>query len=170
MNNMIDKSNNRDSILFLLATLIFGTNGLISRYINVSSFFLVACRGLIASIFIFLFLRLQKKTINWASIKANIKDLLLSGLSLGFMLIFLFTGYKYSVSITSLINNMAPIFVIVFSAIIYKEKISKKQILCIAFVLFGVLLVTGVLENKLITSVYSFIFGFLSLTCFCINV
>lgn len=160
----------RDTLLFLIATIIFGTNGLISRFINVSSFFLVACRGIIASIFIYLVLRLQKKRINWDSIKANRNRLLLSGLSLGFMWIFLYTGYLYSVSITCLLNNMAPIFVVIISTIIYKERLNTKQIICIIFVLFGVLMVSGIFENKLVASIYSFIFGFLSLVFFCINI
>ena len=160
----------RDTLLFLIATIIFGTNGMISRYINVSSFFLVACRGIIASIFIYLILRFQKKRINWESIKANRNNLLLSGLSLGFMWIFLYTGYQYSVSITCLLNNMAPIFVVIISALIYKERLKNKQIICIVFVLLGVLMVSGVFENKLIANAYSFIFGFLSLLCFCINI
>lgn len=160
----------KDTLLFLLSAIIFGTNGLIARYINVSSFFLVASRGIIAVVFIWLMLHIQNKKIDINAVKANYKNLLLSGLALGFMWIFLYTSYNYSVSISSLINNMAPTFAVVISAIIYKEKLTIKQILCVTFVLIGVLLVSGILEEELITSPYAFIFSFLSLSCFCINI
>lgn len=157
-------------ILFLFATIIFGTSGVISRFINLSSFFLVASRGIIASIFIFLFIYISGKRINFISIKNNYQRLLISGVLLGLMWIFLYSGYQYSVSITCLINNMAPIFVIILSSIIYKDKLSSKQIMCVAFVLIGVLLVSGIFEGEMIADGHSFIYGFLSLLCFCFNV
>ena len=159
----------KDTLLFLIATIIFGTNGLISRYINVSSFFLVASRGLIASIFIYLVLFLQGKKINWKAIKNNGKKLLVSGILLGFMWIFIYTGYKYSVSITSLVNNTAPIFVILISGILFKEKLTKKQIICVVLVFLGVLLVSGIFEEE-VSDIHGLVYGFLAMICFCFNV
>lgn len=160
----------KDSILFLIATIIFGTNGIVARYINVSSFFLVTCRGLIASLFIGLVYLIRGKKINWEAIKNNSKCLILSGIVLGFMWLFLYVGYTYVVSISSLLNNMAPVFVVIISAILFKEKISSKQILCVVFAIIGVLLVSGVFEGQIEANIHAFIYGFLSMVCFCANI
>ena len=57
-----------------------------------------------------------------AAIQKNLKLLLLSGFSLGFNWVFLFAGYRHGIAISSLCNYMAPIIVVIITALIYKEK------------------------------------------------
>ncbi len=82
------------------------------------------------------------------AIKKNLKYLIISGLSLGLNEVMLFIGYKYAVSLASLGNYTAPISIIVISAIIYKEKVSFKQGLCILASFMGIIFLSGVINGS----------------------
>ena len=97
-----------------------------------------------------------------AAIRKNLKLLLLSGFSLGFNWVFLFAGYRHGIAISSLCNYMAPIIVVIITALIYKEKITMKQIffICLAFV--GMLLLISVIGNGVSVDPYCVIYGLLA--------
>jgi len=67
---------------------------------------------------------------------------------MGFNWILLFEAYRYTtVAIATLCYYMAPIFMILASLILFKEKIKPFKGFCLAGALFGMLLVSGVLQN-----------------------
>ena len=151
-----------DTFKLLTAVIIFGTNGFFIRYINAPNETLIMARGLIGALFIVFLMFLNKDYPEFKSIKKNLKYLLASGTLMGLSYIFLFKGYDYSISITTLINNSAPIIALVISAIFLKEKINKKQNICILLVVIGVLLVSGIFETKNETNIASVVFGLIS--------
>lgn len=147
---------------YLLSVIIYGTIGYFLHYVNCASEFVVMCRGLIGSIFILVVMIIKKDYPNLKSIKNNLLYLALSGVALGFNWIFLFAGYRYAVSITSLLNYLAPIIMIVISVFLYKEKLHKKQIICILMAFIGIVFVSGVFEDEASFDYHCFIYGFLA--------
>lgn len=147
---------------FFLSSVIFGTIGLFLHFTKIEGVFVVLVRGAFGSLFILLVMFLKKKKFNLFEIKKNIKILALSGISLGSNWIFLFEGYKYAVSITSLCNYTAPIMILVISAILYKEKINAQQFICILLSFIGIVLVSGLFVEGASNDPRAFIFGLIA--------
>ncbi len=67
---------------------------------------------------------------------------------MGFNWILLFESYRYtSVAVATLCYYLAPIFVIIASPFLLREKLSGKKVACVAAALAGVALVSGIVEN-----------------------
>ena len=133
-----------DSLKYFISVFLYGTLGFFLAFIDVNSEFVVFCRGTFGCLFILLLFVIKKQKLDIKAIKKNFVYLMICGISLGINEIFLFIGYKYAVSLASLGNYTAPITIIVISAILYKDKLSIKQILCILASFIGVILLTGV--------------------------
>lgn len=154
------------TIKYLGAVLIYGTIGYFLHYINCASEFVVMCRGIIGSIFIFLVMLLKKDLPDFKAIKKNLPYLVVSGVCLGINWIFLFAGYEYAISITSLLNYIAPIIAVIVSVFLYKEKLSKKQIICVILAFLGIILLSGIFEEELTYDYHCFLYGFIAAIAF----
>ena len=69
---------------------------------------------------------------------------------IGFSLMNIFYNYSIqylSLSLAAVLLCTAPVYVIIFGAVVFKEKITPLKILCMFAVLFGCLLMTGVIES-----------------------
>lgn len=161
---------NSATIKYLTAVIIYGTIGYFLHYVNAASEFVVMCRGLIGSIFIFLVMLIKKDLPNLKQIKNNLLMLVVSGVSLGLNWLFLFAGYRYAVAITSLCNYTAPIIVVIVSATIFREKFNTKQIICVLLAFIGIVFVSGVLDGEIVADIHCFIYGFLAAIGFVITV
>lgn len=138
-----------NKLKFSLAMTVFGTIGLFVRLIPFPSAVISMCRGFFGAVFLALFIVFAKKPFSIESIKANIINLLISGALLGFNWILLFESYKYTtVAKATLCYYMAPVMVIFISPFVFKEKITLKKGICIIVSLIGMLLVSGVFEEK----------------------
>ncbi len=136
------------SLKYFISVFLYGTLGFFLAFIDVNSEFVVFCRGTLGCLFILLLLAIKKEKLDIEAIKKNFKYLVICGISLGLNEIFLFIGYKYAVSLASLGNYTAPITIIIISAILYKDKLSLKQILCIIASFIGIIFLTGVFSNN----------------------
>ena len=155
-------NNNTKTFKYLFAVLLYGTIGYFLHYVDAASEFVVMCRGLIGSIFIFVVMIIRKQLPDIQAIKKNLFMLVLSGVALGLNWIFLFAGYRYAVAITSLINYLAPMMVVVISALYLKEKLTKKQLICLALSLLGIILVSGLFDGEISADIHCFVYGFLA--------
>ena len=155
---------------YLTAVIIYGTIGYFLHFVNVSSEFVVMCRGLIGSLFILVVMLLTKNLPDFKAIKKNLLMLVISGASLGFNWIFLFAGYRYAVAITSLMNYLAPIFVVIITTLFMKEKLSVKQIICIVVAFIGIVLVSGLFDGEISADIHCFVYGLLAAVGFVILV
>ena len=161
---------NSATLRYLFALFLYGTIGFFLHFVKYSSEFVVLGRGVLGSLFIFLVLSLKKEKIDIDAIKRNLKTLLISGFALGFNWVFLFAGYRYGIAISSLCNYMAPIIVVVISILVYKQKISKPQILFIIMAFVGMLLLIGVIGGDLKGDIRCVIYGLLAALGFVILV
>lgn len=150
------------TIKYLFAVILYGTIGYFLHYVYVASEFVVMCRGLIGSLFILLVMFINKDLPDLKAIRNNLFYLAISGIALGLNWVFLFSGYKYSISISSLCNYTAPIMVVIISSIFLKEKITPKQIVCIVCSFIGILLISGIFDNNETNNMHGFIYGLLA--------
>lgn len=140
-----DRKKDGNSRLMLIASMtIFGTLGIFVRNIPVSSGELALYRAVLAALLIIAFLLLTKQRIPFSKIKKQVPLLLASGIAMGFNWIFLFEAYKYTtVSIATLSYYFAPVIVTVVCPVIFKEKLTGKQIVCFVMSTSGLVLITG---------------------------
>ena len=137
-------------VKYTTSVIIYGTIGMILRFISFPSELVVFSRGLIGSIFIALFLRYSRKSLDKKAIKHNLKFLIISGICLGLNWVFLFAAYMHTtVAIASLCNYTAPVIVVALSPFLYKEKIAPLKIVCIFTSVLGVVFVSGIITEGL---------------------
>lgn len=161
---------NKAIFRYLFALSLYGTIGLFLHFIDYSSEFVVLCRGLLGSLFIFLVLCFRKEKVDFKAIKKNLPLLATSGIALGLNWVFLFAGYRYGIAISSLCNYMAPIIVVIITSIFYKEKINIKQIMCIVIAFIGMTLLIGLFNNNVETDPRCVIYGLLAAVGFVVLV
>ena len=124
---------------------IFGTLGIFVRNISVSSGELALYRAVLAALLIAAFLLVTKQQIPFSNIKKEVPLLLASGVAMGINWILLFEAYKYTtVSVATLSYYFAPVIVTVVCPVLFKEKLTVKQIVCFVMSTLGLILITGI--------------------------
>ena len=146
---------------YLFALCLYGTIGMFLRFVDYSDEFVVLCRGILGSLFIIVVMMITGRKIDLKAINNNLFLLIGSGFALGFNWIFLFSGYRYGMAVSSLCNYLAPIIVVVIDALINKAKINKYQLICIVMAFLGMVLISGVFDGK-IEDYRCFIYGLLA--------
>lgn len=132
--------------LMLIASMtIFGTLGPFVRNIPVSSGELALYRAVLAALLIALFLLITKQKIPFSFIEKEVPLLLASGMAMGINWILLFEAYKYTtVSVATLSYYFAPVIVTLVCPILFKEKLTTKQLVCFLMSTLGLILITGI--------------------------
>lgn len=132
--------------LMLVASMtIFGTLGIFVRNIPVASGELALYRAVLAATLIAVFLFVTKQKIPFANIRKEVPLLLASGVAMGINWILLFEAYKYTtVSLATLSYYFAPVIVTVVCPILFKEKLTSKQIICFVMSTLGLVMITGI--------------------------
>ena len=124
---------------------IFGTIAVFVRNIPVSSGELALYRALMASVMIGAYLVFTKQKIELKKIKKELTLLLLSGAAMGFNWILLFEAYKNTtVSMATLSYYFAPVIVTAACPLLFKEKLTRRQVICFVMSTLGIIMITGV--------------------------
>lgn len=130
---------------FCMSLVIFGTVGLFTRFIPVSAGELALYRAVLAAIVLGIYLLITKNPVPFRAMKKQLLLLLISGGAMGFNWIFLFRAYDYTtVSIATLSCYFSPVLVMIACPILFREKLTLRQILCFAVSTLGVVLITGI--------------------------
>lgn len=130
------------------AMFMFGTIGIFVRYIPLSSGVIAFARGSIGMLFLCMTMFFTGRKFCFAAIKENLAALVLSGIFIGFNWILLFESYRYTtVAVSTLCYYLAPVFVILASPFVLKEKLTGKKMLCVAAALAGMVFVSGVFPS-----------------------
>lgn len=129
----------------VLSMAIFGTLAPFVRNIALSSGELALYRAVLAAVMIGIFFLITGQKISLKSLGRDLPLLLFSGAAMGINWILLFEAYKYTtVAISTLSYYFAPVIVTVLCPFLFKEKLSKKQILCFLMSTLGLSLVIGI--------------------------
>ena len=132
----------------ITAMLIFGTIGIFVHYIPLPSSVIALIRGVVGTLFLLAFSRARRTPIRWAAIREQLGMLVLSGAVIGFNWILLFEAYRYTtVATATLCYYLAPVFVILVSPPLFREKLTAWKLMCAAGALAGMVFVSGVLET-----------------------
>ena len=137
-------------ISLVSSMVIFGTIGIFRTWIPLPSGTVALARASIGLVFLLIFMAVKRHKPSFSSIKKHLPALFVSGVLLGFNWILLFEGYEYtSVAAATLCYYMAPIFIILASPFVLKERLSVRKTLCVVAALVGMVLVSGVLQTGL---------------------
>ncbi len=141
---------NKAKLELIASMFIFGTIGIFVRHIPLPSSMIALVRGFVGAFFVLLFVYLKKSKPDLASIKQNFIMLALSGAFIGINWILLFEAYRYTtVATATLCYYMQPIFVILASPFLLKERLTVKKAVCVAVALLGMVFVSGVLDTSI---------------------
>ncbi len=136
---------NSARLKMIISMAIFGTIGIFVNYIDAPRSMIAVCRGFIGVLFIFLFMTLTGKKINFSDIKRNFIKLAVTGGLIGVNWILLFESYEaIGVANGTLCYYLEPVILVIGAALIYKEKISLTKACCIIIALLGMVFVSGV--------------------------
>lgn len=135
-------------ILSLIAGVFWGIAGIFVRYFNTQGLSALDNTE-VKMVFGFLSVALYLLCFKREYFKIKFKDIWVfacSGiLSIMLMCITYFKSMEFSVSIAAVLLYTAPIFVIIFSAIFFKEKITLKTVLAMIMAFVGCALVCGIM-------------------------
>lgn len=133
--------------MLIASMVIFGTIGLFTRNIAVSSGELALYRAVMAAVVIGGYLLVTRQKIDFKAIKKELPLLLFSGAAMGINWILLFEAYKYTtISSATLSYYFAPVIVTVVCPFLFREKLTPKQLVCFVMSTVGLILIIGV-EN-----------------------
>lgn len=131
--------------MLIIAMAIFGTIALFVRNIPLASGEIALYRAVLAAVLIGTYLIATKQKIPFAKIKKELPLLLFSGIAMGFNWILLFEAYKYTtVSVATLSYYFAPVIVTIVCPILFREKMTVKQMICFVMSTLGIVLITGI--------------------------
>lgn len=132
----------QNKLKFILSMLIFGSIGIFVKYIDIPSVQIVQWRTLIATATFIAYFVATKRKLDKKAIAKNAVPLLISGMSIGASWAFLFEAYKYtSVGMATIIYYTAPVMVFFLAPLIFKDKVTKPQIMSISAAVLGMILV-----------------------------
>ncbi|NLL65004.1 MAG: EamA family transporter [Clostridiaceae bacterium] len=138
----------KDKLQFVMAMIIFGTVGLVSKFIPYSAVFVAFVRGLIGTLFLLVLHVLQKQSFPKRELRKNLVLLCLSGIALGINWITMFEAFRHtSVAVATICYYMAPVIVILVSPFLFAEKITSKKGICSVIAVLGMILASGVIET-----------------------
>lgn len=108
---------------FAVSMLVFGTIGLLRRFIDLPSGVIACFRGLLGCVLLLLLQRLRGKKPDTASIRRYLLPLLISGGMIGFNWMLLFEAYRYtSIAVATLCYYTAPVMLILASPLVFREQ------------------------------------------------
>lgn len=146
MKKEYDLHKERLKLIFISAT--FGTIGIVTHFIPLTSAAIVFYRALLGGIFIITMTYISGKVVNVKAMGDNFLVLVCTGFFMGLNWVFQFEAFRVStVAIGTVCYNTMPIFLLIIAAFMFKEKITIKNILCIIFATIGIILVSNVLNS-----------------------
>lgn len=158
MDNSINIKKERLKLALISAT--FGTVGLFTHFIPLSSAAIVFYRALLGGLFIIVMIKLSGKDIDIKSMRDNLIVLIFTGFFMALNWVLQFEAFKVSsVAIGTVCYNMMPIFLLIIASFMFNEKITLKSGLCILIATIGVILVSNVVNvgfksNEVLGCVY----------------
>lgn len=133
-----------DYLKYLISLLLFGSNGVVASFIELSSYEIVLLRSVIGSVFLIALFLISKNKYTFMNNKKDAVYISLSGVAMAADWLLLFEAYKrIGVSLGMLINYCGPIIVVFISAVIFREHISSRKMTALICTFVGAVLISG---------------------------
>ena len=132
--------------MFVSSMLIFGTIGVLRRYIPFSSALLAFSRGVLGGLFLFGFVKIGKRGAGEKLPGKLLARLIVTGALIGINWMLLFEAYNHTtVAVATLCYYMEPTIIMLLSPFVFKERLTGKKAVCAAVSIIGMVLVSGVI-------------------------
>lgn len=129
---------------YIFALLLFGSNGVVASFVELSSMQIVLLRTLIGSALLMALFFLTGGRLIFYKHKKQFVFLAVSGIAMGASWMFLYEAYaRVGVGIASLLYYCGPVIVMALSPLVFKEKLTGYKIAGFLFVLAGIFLING---------------------------
>ena len=136
--------NNKAFVKYISALLLFGSNGIVASFIQLSSLQIVLLRTLTGSMLLAALFFFTGGKLTFYKHKRHFSFLAVSGIAMGASWMFLYEAYaRIGVSIASLLYYCGPVIVMALSPLLFKEKLTANKIIGFLAVITGVVLVNG---------------------------
>lgn len=158
-------------IKFILAAVIFGTNGIIASHIPLSSYEIVLTRTVLGGFFLLILATARRE---WGSLRrasrTSLVCLVLSGLFLSGNWLFLYEAYQHiGVSLATLMCYCGPILIMILSYFVFHEPFTVPKVSAMVIVTIGILCINGA-DVQAHGLSWGLVCGFLSAVCFALLV
>lgn len=156
--------NKISTLLPIIAGALWGSVGVFVRGFtkgNIDNVSILVIRVLFAAIMMFVFIAIKNKSL----LKINLKDVWIfacGGIVAMFGMNFCYNNAinSLSLSLAGVLLALSPVFVMFLAAILFKEKITARSIVCMIFALIGCTMASGVIGGGEITfSTSGILFG-----------
>ncbi|HWL23768.1 MAG TPA: DMT family transporter [Ureibacillus sp.] len=129
---------------YVIALLLFGSNGVVASYVLLNSYEIVYFRTMIGSLLLVAIFALSKQKVGFWKNKSHFLYLAISGVAMGASWILLFEAYaQIGVSVATLAYYCGPVIVMILSPFIFKEGMTSAKLLGFLAVIIGMLFVNG---------------------------
>lgn len=131
-------------IKYIIALLLFGSNGIVASRISMNSYEIVMFRTMIGSVLLIALYLFQYRRFTFYRRIKSFGFLAGSGMAMGISWIFLYEAYRQiGVGIASLGYYCGPVIVMAVSPVLFRERFTKKKLRGFLAVLVGIFLVNG---------------------------
>ena len=150
----------------ILAGILWGATGIFIRKsteLSMNNITIVSSKAVTASVIMFVSIFLYNKSL----IKIHLKDIFIfiSAALIGMLGVNIFFNESVSflsLSLAAVLLSLSPIFVVLLSYFLYKEKITLKKLISIILAFVGCILVSNILKSEIKISLWGVISGLLA--------
>ena len=150
----------------ILAGILWGATGIFIRKsteLSMNNITIVSSKAVTASVIMFVSIFLYNKSL----IKIHLKDIFIfiSAALIGMLGVNIFFNESVSflsLSLAAVLLSLSPIFVLLLSYFLYKEKITLKKLISIILAFVGCILVSNILKSEIKISLWGIISGLLA--------
>jgi RarD protein len=133
------------NLKMILGMTIFGSIGIFVHEIGLPPAVIASIRAIVGTAFLAIILGFYSNRANLSDVKKNLLPIIISGTALGFNWIFLFQAYQQTtIPVATVCYNLAPVFVLVLSPILLRERVTPVSIACTLGALAGAILLSGI--------------------------
>lgn len=137
-------TNKKALLKYLLALILFGSNGIIASFVALRSYEIVTSRAVIGVVFLAIVFLIGRNKITFFSAGKQGIYLATSGIAMGASWMFLYEAYQQiGVSISTLIYYCGPVIVMILAPIVFNEKITSSKVIGFIAVFIGMILING---------------------------
>jgi drug/metabolite transporter (DMT)-like permease len=134
----------RSVFKYVVALLLFGSNGIVASHISLTSYEIVFTRTLIGSLLLILIFIASKQKMLALRNRQHFLYLVTSGIAMGVAFMCVFEAYvQVGVSIATLTYCCGPMIVMILSPILFKEKMTVVTLLGFLVVMAGMICICG---------------------------
>lgn len=135
----------KDTLKYIIAMLIYGTNGIVAAYIDLPSEEIVLMRTVVGGSLLMLLSLVTRARPEPGAVRSQGLKLLGAGVCLGANWALLFEAYNIAgVSMATLMDYSAPVLVLLLSPLLLRQKQGARAYIGMAAAVFGLVLALGI--------------------------